>query len=387
MEQKTKTPIFYILGIVFIWRAVLWLFGFVAKNRFDLLPDPSYGKILPWNAPTHSLLALWARWDSGFYLEIAKSGYFFDQAKGFYNTIFFPLYPMLIGAFSFIFNNSLVSSGIILSFIFTILACIFLYKLARLDLEDETAKRSIFYFLIFPAAIFLAAVYNESLFVFLACASFYFARKNKWLIAGAFGFFAALTRPQGILLLPVLFLEYLEQREFSLKKLRLNILNLLWIPAGLITFMYYLHKKFGNAFLFFTQQSLFDRQTNLFFSNLLQTLKKYLTGFFFPHQDFFPEYLNRDIEFIFFAAFLILAIWIFFSFRMSYGFYILLGLLFPLLTGILTSIQRYTILLFPVFIFLAKLGRKQSINFAVTLIFSIFLGLFTILFINWYWAG
>lgn len=386
-KNKEKTSLFYIVAIVVIWRAVLWLFAFVARHRLDLLADPGYGKISAWEAAVHPLFAMWAHWDSGFYLEIARWGYFFDQTKGIYNTIFFPLYPFLIALFSFIFGSNLVLSGIIVSLTSTILACLFLYKLARLDLEENEAKRSIFYLLLYPTAVFLAAVYNESLFIFLTCASFYFARKNRWFFAGIFGFFAALCRPQGILLLPALFLEYLEQREFNFKKIKLNFLNLIWIPAGLFAFMYYLHLKFGNAFLFLTQQNFFNRQTNLVFTDIIPTLKKYLTDFFFPHPNFFPEYLIRDIEFVFFCLFLVLAIFIFFSFRMSYGFYVFLGLLFPLLTGTLTSIQRYTILLFPAFIFLAKLGRKQSINFIITLIFSLFLGLFTILFVNWYWAG
>lgn len=385
-KPKQKTPILYIFSLVLIWRAVLWLFAFVAKNRFALLPDPGYGKIIPWEAPTNHLLSLWARWDSGFYLEIAKSGYFFDQAKGIYNAIFFPLYPILIKGLAF-FTNDLALAGVILSFIFTFLACLFLYKLAKLDLEENEAKRAIFYFLIFPAAVFLAAIYNESLFVFLACASFYFARKNKWLSAGIFGFFAALCRPQGILLLPILSLEYLEQRDFSFRKIRLNILNLLWIPAGLGIFMNYLQEKFGNAFLFLSQQNLFGRTINVTAQGTFETLRKYFYDFFPPNNASFAEYLNRDIELIFFLVFLILAIFIFFQFRMSYGFYVFLGIVFPLLTGTLTSIQRYALLLFPVFIFLAKLGKKQSVNFALTLAFSLFLGFFTILFVNWYWAG
>lgn len=385
-QKNDKTPILYILGLVMIWRAILSLFAFVAKNRFSLLPDPGYGKIIPWEAPGHPLLSLFTKWDSGFYLEIAKSGYFYDQAKELYNTIFFPLYPLLIRLLGLVLND-LILTGVMLSFVFAFLACFFLYKIAKLDLDEEGAKRSIFYFLIFPSAIFLAAVYNESLFVFEAAAAFYFSRKNKWFPAGVFGFFAALTRPQGILLLPVLLLEYLEQRNFSLRKIGLGILNLLWIPAGLGLYMYHLQVKFGNAFLFLSQQNFWGRTTQMTPQGGFFTLKTYFLGFFFPQNAPFPEFLIRDTELIFFLVFLVIAFFVFFQFRMSYGIYIFLGIIFPLLTGTLTSIQRYALLLFPAFIFLAKLGKRQSVNFAIGLIFSLFLGLFTILFINWYWAG
>lgn len=386
---KQKTPILNIFAIVFVWRVILWLFAWVVKNRLHLLPDPGYGQIDRWSAPVHPLLAMWARWDSGFYLQIADSGYFFDQAKNLYNVIFFPLYPLLIKGLSFILANNLVLSGVILSFVFTFLSCLFIYKIADLDFSNEDkniAKRAVIYLLIFPAAVFLGAVYNESLFIFLTAASFYFARKNKWLASGPFGFLAALTRPQGILLLPILLLEYFEQREFKITKVRFNIFNLLWIPAGLGIYMNYLQNKFGNAFLFLSQQNLWGRTTNMTASNFTKTIADYFHDFLNPGSPF-AQFLNKDMEFIFFLVFLVLGVIIFFRLRMSYGLYVLLGLAFPVATGTLTSLPRYCLLLFPVFIYLAKLGKNQTINFAISTLFAIFLGLFTLLFVNWYWAA
>jgi len=48
--------------------------------------------------------------------------------------------------------------------------------------------------------------------------SFYFARTQKWWLAGIFGFFASLTRLVGIILFPVLVFEYLIQQKFDFKK-------------------------------------------------------------------------------------------------------------------------------------------------------------------------
>lgn len=388
-KNNFKTPIFYIFSLVLIWRIVLWLFAFVAKNRFSFLTDPTQIKVIPWEPATNFLLSLWARWDSAFYLGIAKSGYYFDQTKAIYNVVFFPLYPLLMKGFSFLLGGNLFLSGVILSFIFTFLACVFLYKLARFDFDDTEAKRSVFYFLIFPTAIFLAAIYNESLFVFLICASLYYARSNKWLLGGLLGFFAALTRPQGILLFPVLFLEYLEQRNFSFKEIKPNCLNVLWPIAGLGLFMSYLQVKFGNAFLFLSEENLWGRKIDSAFFmliNALNALRSYFHDFFTPH-NFSAVILEADMELIFFLTFFIFSVVIFLKLRKSYGLYVFLGIFIPLLTGTLYSIQRFTLILFPVFIYLAKLGKNQIINFIITLVFSLLFGLSTILFVNWYWTG
>lgn len=388
-RKEFDHPIFYIFSLVLIWRVVLWFFAFVAKNRFSFLTDPTQTKVIPWEPATNFLLSLWARWDSAFYLGIAQTGYLFDQAKGIYNVVFFPLYPFLMRGLSFFLGNNLFLSGIILSFIFTFLACIFLYKLARFDLDDTEARRSVFYFLIFPTAIFLAAIYNESLFIFLACASLYYARSNKWLLGGSFGFFAALTRPQGILLLPVLFIEYLEQRNFDFKEIKANCLNVLWPIAGIGLFMSYLQIKFGDAFLFLSQENLWGRKLNFNLSLLTNSfiaLRSYFHDFFTPH-NFSAVILEANIELIFFLTFFVFSVVIFLRLRKSYGLYMFLGIFIPLLTGTLSSIQRFTLILFPVFIYLAKLGKNQIINFIIILIFSFFFGLSTILFVNWYWTG
>src|SRR5436309_15663582 len=57
------------------------------------LPPPTGGSF--WHAvPNNLLLDVWARWDSGYYLDIAQKGYKFvsDQQS---SVPFFPLLPLL----------------------------------------------------------------------------------------------------------------------------------------------------------------------------------------------------------------------------------------------------------------------------------------------------
>lgn len=378
---------FSVLGIFVIWRAILQLIAFLGKNRLWLWPDPGYGGIQPWEAPIHNFLKYWAKWDTGFYLDIVKKGYFWDATKNLFNTTFFPFYPFLIKNLNFLFGGNNFYTGIFISTVASLFACFYLYKLAKLDLEKRDAFRSIFYFLIFPTAVFLAAIYTESLFCMLSIACFYYARKNKWAAAGIFGFFTALTRPQGIILFPILLLEYLEQREFKFKKIRFNLLWTLLLPTGLSLYMYFLKINFKNPFLFISAQNSWDRNLNITLISIWNTLSEYFHNFFFPGKNSFAHHISENLDLLFFLSFLILSFFIFFQLRMSYGFYIFLSLLLPLLTNTLLSIGRFSLVLFPAFIFLAKISKNQIIQYGITLLFVGLFTIYTILFVNWYWAG
>ncbi len=380
-----------ILNIVFLfvgWRLVLQFIAFLGKYRLFLSTDNAYDHLSPWHIDKlPEFLQYFVKWDSGFYLEIAEKGYFFDQAKNLYNVAFFPLYPLLIKIFSFIFQSRVIS-GIIISTLATFGACFFLYKLAKLELKDNnSALKSVFYFLIFPTAVFIASIYTESLFIFLAVACLYFARTKRFAIASCFGFFAAISRPIGIILFLVLILEYLEQINFKFKEIKLDILWTLLVPAGLSSYMIFLWIKFKDPLLFLKAQNAWDRKIGFDFWGIWVDLKNHVHDIFYPSQNFAFS-LRNDFEFFFFITFLILSIIVFFRLRKSYGLYCFLALLIPFLTGSLISMTRFTLVLFPVFILLAKFTIKREwLNYFIIMLFSMMLSLFTIMLANWYWIG
>ena len=387
-NNKTKTStkeILSILGLFLIWRIILQIIAFLSKNRLSLNPDTGYGNIEPWEAPLTNFFKYFIRWDSGFYLQIAENGYYLDQANNLSNTPFFPLYPLLINLLGNIFGN--LYAGLIISFISTFFACFYLYKLARTHLKKKASFRAAFYLLIFPTAIFLSAIYTESLFMALSIASVYYARRNKWWASGILGFFATLTRPQGILLFPVLIFEYFEQNKFNIKKLRFNAFWTLLIPSGLFVYMYFLKLKFGSFFLFISAQNSWGRSTSFSAKSIYDTFSNYFYDLFFPGTESFTYYLVKDLDLFFFLFFLVLSIIIFIKFRMSYGFYMILSLMIPLMTSSLMSINRFTLLLFPTYIYLAKISKNQVVQYSIILIFSSLFVMYTILFTNWYWTG
>lgn len=144
-----------------------------------------------------SLLAIWQRFDTNWYLKIAQRGYSADDGS----TVYFPLYPFLIRAVgTILFGNDLLAA-ILISNVALLVSLYLLYEFTRQVYDDGAAKRALIYLVIFPTAFFFLAAYTESLFFMLAIASLYAARKNNFFWASVLGALAALTRLQGLLLI------------------------------------------------------------------------------------------------------------------------------------------------------------------------------------------
>jgi hypothetical protein len=151
----------------------------------------------------NAFLAPGARWDSVWYLLIAAHGYINPAS-----TNFFPLYPLLIGVGSQVFDSPILV-GIAISLISAVAALTLLYRLVLLDLDKPAARMTVLLVSVFPASLFLSAVYPTSLFLLLTVAAIYAARREQWALAGLCGGLAAATRSNGILLIGVLALLYL----------------------------------------------------------------------------------------------------------------------------------------------------------------------------------
>jgi len=195
LRRLQSSTVTWPLALFGIWWLLLQGFAVAAAQRVDLVPpDGAYAWIGGTDATKTSdrpdWLALHVRWDSGFYIWIAESGYQHD------NAAFLPLYPLCIrvatAAWSMLANvaptdATYQSLGILISNVSAVGAALVLYRLARLDFDDAEARHALFYFLIFPTAFFLTTVYTEPLFLLGAVMSFYFARRHHWWLAGLVG--------------------------------------------------------------------------------------------------------------------------------------------------------------------------------------------------------
>src|SRR5262249_1195751 len=189
----------FVLGI-YVWsRGLIWLGAVFAFYWCEPNRNPRAGR---WDSPLihdlGSFTDVWARWDSVFFVRIAEHGY--DRAS----AAFYPLYPGLVALLGRVFFGHYVLAGIVISLAASLGAFALLYRLAEERLGADGAWRTVLYFAIFPTALFLQAVYSESLYLLLVLAAFVAAERGRFALAGVMSGLAILTRVTGFALLPAL---------------------------------------------------------------------------------------------------------------------------------------------------------------------------------------
>lgn len=310
------------------------------------------------------------RGDSGWYVEIARRGYdraAFETTKQ-HNWVFFPLYPMVVRLAAgwtgeFLIWGALLSNGLFF------LALILLHKLVTSLGDDKpTADRAVFYTAIFPVSYFFSLPMTESLFLCLNMASFLAAARGRWWLAGVCGGLSSAARVNGVLLVPVLALFYLQQTDRS--KWRGDVLWLALVPVGLLTFMFFLWKITGNPLAFIDAQAAWQRKGGFFLLTLYEYIKSPLKVI--------EPWNFRALHFG--AAILALGAAFFWARRKEWAFAVLtfLSILLPLSLGGLHSTTRYVAVIFPVFIALAVAGRELWVDRAICVVFLALFGLLTL---------
>ena len=99
-----------------------------------------------------SFISIWNVWDTPHYLNIAGEGYSSSTINERHLLIaFFPLYPLLIKIFSFVFQNYHLSSLLVSNIAYGV-ATYYLYKLVSIDFESNDALKSVMCLSVFPTA-------------------------------------------------------------------------------------------------------------------------------------------------------------------------------------------------------------------------------------------
>jgi len=349
LSQRTIKTLKWIFLVFVSWRLSLVLITLVGIELFPLREGFLGGGTL--NYLKNPLFWSWANFDGVHYLIIAKQGYYQ------YQQAFFPFYPFLVRFVALIFKNYLFS-GLLVSHLSLLAAIVLFYRLVRLDFEDKIAKRSIIYLLIFPTAFFLGSVYTESLFLALVLATFFSARKGNWVLAGLFGALASATRLVGVFLFPALIVEWYLAKTRNKKQKTRTVLPIFIILSGLLVYMWYLQKTVGDPLYFIHVQPFFGAQRTggkliLLYQVFWRYLKMLITV-----QKWTPTYFAVILETISGAMFLLLIVFAYLRRWYSYLVFMAFAYLAPTLTGTLSSMPRYVLVLFPGFIILAELEEK-----------------------------
>ncbi|HEU4672303.1 MAG TPA: hypothetical protein VFS32_05330 [Candidatus Limnocylindrales bacterium] len=158
------------------------------------------------------LVGVWQRWDACWYGKIATWGY----EAGENSVSFFPAFPILVFLATPFVGGSVAAAGEIVAAIAYLVAGVVLLHLVAEDFGRGIARRTLLYVSVFPAAFFLFAPFTESLFLAASAGALLAARRRRWWIAGATAVVATLTRTQGVLLALPLAWEALRFVRFEL---------------------------------------------------------------------------------------------------------------------------------------------------------------------------
>ncbi len=213
----------------------------VGHLKLQTMPPPSE-KDGAWIGVSSFWLNPWTTFDSRHYIEIAQHGY--TPLR----SVFFPLYPMVLRALggADATQNILALVGVLVSNIAFAGALWLLFLLTRDEWGERVARRAVWIEAFFPAVAFSAAVYTESLFLFLSIGFFWFARQKKWWASGAFGLLAGLTRNSGPILFLALLLDRPKEPLSPLEKKHRALCALMPL-LSLIAFQVVMRLQFGSA--------------------------------------------------------------------------------------------------------------------------------------------
>lgn len=435
-KNSIRKDLSLVLIGVALWRVTLFLLSYSASNFLVYAPTfPYFDNILP-STQQPQWLYSWANFDGVHYLTIINEGYI---GTGLIQA-FFPVYPWLVRIMSAHMFSPLIV-GLAVNFIFFTFSLLLLNHLLTLD--EVKIKRSTLFLtiLLFPTSFFFGAFYTESLFFLLILASLLAARKRMWWLAGLLAAIASATRVIGIVLLPTLIVELLLQsmqterlRQFKFKltialstflhfaqddrrflsfRLKQSVLEtsvialaetlhkiiktlldqkkqLFFISLGmlgLVSYMLFLYREFDDPLYFFSVQHKFGAQRSTHLVFYIQVVWRYVQ-ILVTINPWSWLYYSIIQEFIFGVGGLIVILYSFFKTRASYATFSLFAFILPTLTGTFSSMPRYALVSFSIFIVIAQLlDEKPKLKW---IYYPFSLGLLilnTVLFIQGYWVG
>ena len=363
--------------IVFASRLGVLAIGFLGIALLGYAPDTP-----PYRIYNNDLLDMPARWDTGWYMGIATSGYAFDPAatEAMQNVAFFPLYPMLMHYVAATMGRHVIWAGVAISCVAFLWAAIYLYKFATTRLDAEVAATAVALLAAYPFALFFSAAYTESLFLLTIVATcFHFERDQLWK-AAAWGLAAGLTRPNGCFLSIVLALLVL--RDYPTASWR-NLGRRVMVAAapgiGMLIFSTYIYELTGDPFQWAAQHAAWGRMyrgVGALVTDRLDFIQA--NGLYDYASTMWLDMINVGA-----VVFALGSVWpVYRRFGVPYAALILVNVLPPLSFGGVLSMGRLTSVLFPTFLWLgAVIPANQRSSWLVG--FAMLQALFAVAFFTW----
>lgn len=361
----------------------------LALAGVGLLPQNQPTPVTGWPPPEEqagwdNLGSSLERWDALWFLRIADNGY----AENDGSAAFFPAYPLVTRGLSFLLGGHPLAAATLISNVALIGALYVLYRLTKLEYDEVRARRAILYLALFPTAFFLVAPYSESLFLLAACTAVLCARTKRWGWAALAGALASATRSIGVVLVPALAIEaWMQRREDappgSKGALVYRLLCSAGAGVGTVAYLAYWKAVSGNWFAPVGEQGNWQRELTSPLATLIDGTR---VAFDFIGQGAGGYQL---LDWIVVVPVIAAALWVVINTRPIYGVYTALSLLLPL-TFIFNdrpfmSLPRFALVVWPVYWAFSVFAARLRATEVVGAVSAAGLGLFTVLFVNWYW--
>jgi hypothetical protein len=362
--------------------------GFLAVILIGFPPEASNR----WRIYSNDLLDLPSRWDTGWYLGIATTGYAYapdSTAQYQQNIAFFPAFPMAMRALSPLFGRHTLWTGVVISIVAFYFALVYLLRLARSELgNDDQAAAAVALTATYPFAVFFSAAYTEALFLLTAVGAVYHFRQNELWRAACWGFLCGLTRPPGCFLSVVLGLMAIAPAlargntagtPFNWASLGPRLLAASAPGLGMLAFSAFIYQLTGNAFQWTMQNAAWGRVYRSLDSIVVDRFT------FIVNNGFYAYASTQTIDLFYSLAVLLClaAVWpVYRRFGLPYAVFIILNLLPPMSAGGMLSMGRVTSVLFPVFLWLGAVIPARH-RMAWVACFALLQGFAAIMFFTW----
>jgi hypothetical protein len=365
--------------LVGAWVLTLVAWGIVARTHLPIEHR------LRWEVPLELRAPLYAKFDSGWYLSIIEGGYGKPPPDGKpSNHAFFPLYPITAKALRDTFAMNGFHAGLVVTYLCLFLAMNLFYREGVERLGERDARATVAFFLLFPTAFFLAAVYAESMFLLFALLAFRDARRGTAGKTAFWGFLLGLTRASALTVAPALFLAALERRVGEPRRRwgRAAVIGLVPI-ATVFLWIFGIGWISGEPGLFFRSMEGWRRGT----SSLSGVAAWFLSMVRFVHTNW-----RRDpglaLDYGVTLLFLLVGGYQLLKRRWADAAWTGGAIALPMTTGVSEGMPRFLLVVYPVYFALAEVSRGRTrARVAWWIVSGALLLAAAARFVNWHWVA
>jgi Gpi18-like mannosyltransferase len=236
--SELRFPVALFLATRLAWVTISWL-GLTLVPQFALSYATPRGVLASWPA-----FDGFFRWDSGYYVVIATSGY-----TDVLHTNFWPLYPALSRLVSGITTLTPAPALLLVANVASLLSYVVIFRVFERRAGPEVARAGLLAFACYPFAFFQAAAYPESLTVLLTAASVLLADRFRHATAGLVLALGTLTRHTALFTGFALLAAHLRERGWR-GLWHVKTLALLLPLLGPLAYMLFLQDQFSDALMF-----------------------------------------------------------------------------------------------------------------------------------------